>query len=514
MANTILETSYSEYETVLNLPQDGAFAADQLTTSRPIRGEVRNNDEIFDSVGLNYTKGHALLRMLERYVGHENWQRAIRHYLDKFAWSNATERDLWAVVSEASGLDISEIAGDYLNQPGFASVSIDKLGEVTQKRYVRQGLNVEEKLWRIPMNVKYKADGQVRQTYMLLQGQSGSLDVPSNSDWIFPDAGGNGYYRWSTSPDQFYNLIDDVDELSEREKIALLDNSEALLNAGSLSMADYLYVLNRLLKDTHPLVFLPALEGVKSIGEEFVTDDNRAAFAVFIDRSLSERYREVGIRPRADDSEATVQMRPRLVRTLGQFGTDEDLLADAASLVDRYFAAPADVPSGLATEAMRITALNDDGDRYDRYLQTYLETGSADQKSNILRAVYFDEPDVVLRHLEFSLSDDVQAGDSLAGLNFFVYVLDDHSLLYEWLDENLDRVIAKAPAFYQPVLPQVLGGSCDQKNLDLLTGFFADRGDVFASSLGKVIEASEACIARRNRHAEAFQQFLAQHQGS
>ena len=513
MANTILESEYPQYDTVLNLPQDRAFAADQLTTSRAIRREVRNNDEINESIGLNYSKGHALLRMLERYVGHEDWQLAIREYLDKFAWSNATEPDLWEVVSDVSGLDISEIAGDYLNQPGFASVSIDKSGKVTQKRYVQQGLSAEEKLWRIPMNVKYKAEGQVRQTYMLLQGQAGSLDVPSNSDWIFPDAGGNGYYRWSIDIDQLHNLIEDIDELSEREKIALLDNSGALLNAGSLSMADYLYVLNRLLKDPHPLVFLPALEGVRDIGEEFVTEDNRVAFAAFIDQALSERYKEVGIRARAGDSEGTVQMRPRLVRILGQFGTDENLLADAASLVDRYFEAPATVQSQMAREAMRITALNDDGDLYDKYLQAYLETGSVDQKSNILSAVYFDEPEVVLRHLEFSLSDDVQAGDSLKGLSFFVYVLDDHSLLYEWLDENLERVIAKAPTVYVAFMPQVLGGSCDQHNLDLLTGFFADRGDVYAKSLAKVIEADGACIAGRIRHAEAFNRFLQQQGG-
>ncbi|MCP4513328.1 MAG: hypothetical protein GY826_43795, partial [Fuerstiella sp.] len=74
---------------------------------------------------------------------------------------------------------------------------------------------------------------------------------------------------------------------------------------------------------------------------------------------------------------------------------------------------------------MRITALNDDGGRYEQYQQAYLESGSADQKSNILAAMYFDAPDVVLAHLEFSLSDDVQAGDSLNGLNSFVYVLDD-----------------------------------------------------------------------------------------
>ncbi|MEJ2258069.1 MAG: M1 family metallopeptidase, partial [Woeseiaceae bacterium] len=290
MAKSILETEYPQYETVLSLPQSRAFARDELTTARAIRGEVRNNDEIFASVGMHYTKGYTLLRMLERYVGPDVWQRAIRRYVDEFAWSNATEKDLWAIVSKESGLDISKIAGDYLNQPGFAMVSIDESGKVTQERYVRKGLSVEEQLWHIPLHVKYKADDQVRQTYLLLAGPAGSLDLPSNPEWIFPDAGANGYYRWSTSLDQLYNLVDDIDALSDREKIALLDNSEALLNAGSLAMADYLYVVNRLLQDPHPLVTLPALEAVLEIGDEFVTAENRAAFAAFVDQALAARY--------------------------------------------------------------------------------------------------------------------------------------------------------------------------------------------------------------------------------
>ena len=137
MANTILENVYPQYETVLNLPQQGAFASDELTTSKPVRGVVRNNDEIFESVGLNYSKGHALLRMLERYVGPEVWQRAIRKYVETYAWSNATEKDLWAIVSDESGIDVSGIAGDFLNQPGFAVISVDDQGRVRQERYVR-----------------------------------------------------------------------------------------------------------------------------------------------------------------------------------------------------------------------------------------------------------------------------------------------------------------------------------------------------------------------------------------
>lgn len=513
MASEIVEALYPEYETQLNLPQEFAFMQDELTNSRALRTTVRTEDEIFENLSLQYNKGHALLRMLERYVGQDVWQRSIRKYIKEFAWGNATESDLWAVISKESGLNVATIAGDYTNQPGFASVSIDRAGAVTQKRYVREGLKADKKLWQIPISVKYKFNDSVRQTYTLLEGKAATLDVPSETEWIFPDAGGNGYFRWETDSTHFYNLIDDIDELSEREKIALLDNTEALLNAGSLSMVDYMSVVNRLLRDSHPLVFLQALEAIKSIGEQFVDESNQTAFSAYIDQSMTPRYKEVGFQTLDSDSEVTLRLRPRLVRTLGQFGNDEDLIADAATLVALYFKDPSAVETQMAQEAMRITALHDDGRLYDEYIQTYLESGAADQKSNILTAIYFVDPDIVIRHLDFSLSDDVQAGNALTGLSFFAYILEDHSILYEWLDENIDRLVAKIPAVYQVFLPQVLAGSCERRNLDFMTNFFDDRGEVYAVNLEKAIESEKTCIARKGKHIAGFNEFLAQQAG-
>jgi len=510
MADTVLGTAYPEFETELSLPQVEAFVTDELTTSSAIRREVRDNDEIWASLRLNYSKGHAMLRMLERYVGRQEWQRAIREYVKRFAWSNATEADLWAVVSDVTGVDVSGIAGDYLDQPGFALVNIDDLGGVSQRRYVRQGLEVADELWHIPMTVKYKADGQVRQTYLLLKDRTGKLDIPDNTDWLCPDAGGNGYYRWQVAGDQFANLVDDLDALSEREKIALLDNSEALLNAGALSMLQYLDVLDRLLADPHPLVLLQALQKVQLLGEEFVTDSNSAMFAAFIDRSLSGRFEEVGIEARDTDNASIVRLRPELLRVLGQFGNDRTVLNQASALADTYLESPEKVQTQLATEALRVTALNDDGSRYDDYLQAYLGSDVADQKTTILSAMYFTTPDIVRRHLEFSLSDDVQAGDAVTGLANFAVILADQTALYDWLADNLDRVVAKSPAYKQPLLPQYLVGSCRKQNLDLLSKFFEGRGDRYATSLAKAVEAEQTCIARRNRYIGEFEQFLAE----
>ncbi|MBT6625873.1 MAG: M1 family metallopeptidase [Gemmatimonadetes bacterium] len=513
MARSILEGLYPEYESVLKLPQAGAFPRDQLTSAKPIRRTLRNEAEIIDGLGLKYTKGSAVLRMLEHYVGADVWQQAIRVYVDRFAWKNATEQDLWDVVSETAGIDVGRIAGDYLNQPGFATVQIGKDGTISQHRYLTLGREAADLLWHIPLNVKYKEGDQIHEITYLLDGEIGKIDLPEHVSWVLPDAGANGYYRWQIDPRHFQGLIHDMDELSDREKIGLLGNTEALLNAGELSLADFLAVVNRLLADPHPLVFLPALERVKAIGDDFVGVNNREPFARFIDHALSERFTTVGIDRKPNDSEALIQMRPRLVRVLGEFGSDPRVSAAAAEIADRYLEAPESVDADLAREALRTTALGDDGRRYAQYKQVYLSSSSADQKTNILTSMYFDDPDIVRQHLDFSISADVPAGDAATGLFRFNYVLHDHAILYDWLASNEEAFLKKIPEVYHGILPRIIGASvCSDSNLELLRTFFADRGELYQASLAKTVEGAQLCMERRARHDTALIEFLAQYQ--
>ena len=508
MAQTILRTEYPQYENTLKLPQSNAFAADQRTTSKAIRRTVRNTEEIMDGMGLNYSKGHSILNMLEEYVGAEMLQSSIRRYIQKYAWSNATEQDLWNVISETSGLDVASVASDYLNQPGFAKIDVDRDGHVKQQRFVSYGRTAPDLSWQVPLNVKYKKDEKILETSYLLKEQAGVIDVPADTDWIFPDAGGNGYYRWVTDSTQFYNLIDDADKLTDRERIALLSNSKALLNAGDLSLADYLFALDKLLKDEHPLVFLPALEALKDIGDSFTDSDSAPMFAHFVDESLTSRFLEVGTETRDQDSEAIVKMRPRLMRVLGEYGSDPGVREAAAKLARRYLEAPTSVSADLGREALRVTALSDDGGLYAQYQQAYLNSSSADFKSNVLASIYFDNEKIIKEHLDFSMSPAVTAGDALTGLTLFAATIEDHTPLYDWLDGNLEMLLNKIPQFRHALLPQTMAPTCIQANLDMLKNFFEPLGDAYSASLAKAVETSENCIGRKQREREALVQFL------
>jgi alanyl aminopeptidase len=511
MDEVILHQMYPEFESDLILPQTAAFRIDQGTGVKAIRKETRTEADVTEGLSLPYVKGLTLLRMLESYVGAEKWQEGVRNYLEKFAWGNATEPDLWNEISAASGMDVGKIAGGYLNQPGFPLLTIDKDGGVSQERYLPYGLEAPDLQWTVPLNVKYKKDGKIKEVFYLLDGKTGVIDLPKGADWILPDAGAEGYFRWQIDIDQFHALVNDIASLENREKIALLDNSDALLRARKLSLEDYMFVLTRMLDEPHPMVLRPAIGKVITIGNTLVSDDNAAAFARFVDAELSDRFADVGIETRESDSEALIQLRPSLVFVLGRYGSDPAVRIAAAEKADLYLASADAVDSNLASIILRVTALNDDGDRYEKYVDAYLGSTDGRQKTNILRALVFKDPAIVIKALDFSISDAVMAGDASTILATYPTILDDHTILYEWLEANLDAFEAKTPSSVHQTLPLTMTGICNEKNLAMLREFFTDRDEKYTVSFDKQVENTSTCIARRERDSAALMEFLAQY---
>ena len=57
-------------------------------------------DGMFDV--LTYQKGGAVLRMLEQYLGPEQFRQGVSHYLRTHAYGNTETSDLWDALEETS----------------------------------------------------------------------------------------------------------------------------------------------------------------------------------------------------------------------------------------------------------------------------------------------------------------------------------------------------------------------------------------------------------------------------
>ena len=95
------------------------LSLDGLKSSHPVEQEVSSAAEIgqlFDEI--SYSKGGAILRMLEQYLGDEPFRAGLNLYLKRNEYGNARTTDLWDALGEASGKPVSEMMHTWVNQTG------------------------------------------------------------------------------------------------------------------------------------------------------------------------------------------------------------------------------------------------------------------------------------------------------------------------------------------------------------------------------------------------------------
>src|SRR5260370_17618133 len=73
---------------------------------------------------LTYEKGAAVLRMLEQFLGAENFRRGISLYLNKHKYANAETTDLWDALEESTHEPVRTLMDSWIFQQGFPLVSV------------------------------------------------------------------------------------------------------------------------------------------------------------------------------------------------------------------------------------------------------------------------------------------------------------------------------------------------------------------------------------------------------
>ena len=112
-----------------------AFEVDALESTRPIEYPVHSPDDasgMFDT--LTYTKGGAVLRMLEQWLGHERFRDGIRRYLRTHAYGNTETHDLWDALEEETGEPVRRIMDAWIFQPGYPAITVRRDGESIRLR--------------------------------------------------------------------------------------------------------------------------------------------------------------------------------------------------------------------------------------------------------------------------------------------------------------------------------------------------------------------------------------------
>lgn len=109
--------------------KQSAYATDSTKGTTPIYQEIPNLNSAKSAYGnIVYSKAPAFLRQAEFYLGEDNFQTAVRSFLKKYEYSNATWQDLVSEFEKASGKNLGVWANSWVKEKGLSVIRFEDTG--------------------------------------------------------------------------------------------------------------------------------------------------------------------------------------------------------------------------------------------------------------------------------------------------------------------------------------------------------------------------------------------------
>ena len=516
MAAKVVNQLYPEFEQELKLPQNAVMTSDAKVSTNPIRKPIKTEDDINDGLKLAYQKGQSVLSMVEEWIGQDTFQQGMRQYMNKYRWGNAEAADLWNTLSEVSGKDVAAVLKSFTEQSGYPLLTIKVQGnnlEISQQRFANAGVDAPPQTWTLPVFIRYGAGDKEVSTKVLLDQKTTSIKLDFEPEWIFPDAQGISYSRWQFSGDYLTKLLENKDQLSNAEKLALQYNINALLRAGVLPVGEIMASASLFLGEEHPLVVKQAIGMLKSMKQPLVNSDNRKKWQKFIVNSVPPAAKRFGLTSKENDSFSAPSLRGEILSSLALDGKDLDIIKIAQEKAQQFLKAPETVDQSLAPTYMFIAGYYGDLQFFEDVKNAFIKTSAPFQRRILLNTLgSFNEPNVQEAAMNFVLSDDnVNASDFKNVIASSGVPEARRKHLQKWVFENYNAIIAKMRSADVPFLPLLIGRTCDKDQLKELQDFFnqkASDSEAIARTVEQMTEGVNDCINLKQREQKSFDSYL------
>lgn len=497
----------------------GALGIDALSSTRPIRLRVNTPQEIgqvFD--GIAYGKTAAVLRMIEAYVGAAPFREAIRAYLRRFAFGNATGEDFWTEVARVTGRPVDRILRSFVDQTGAPVVAARGAcrtggGSVTlaQSRFVATpGAPASDARWTLPVCVR--SAGQAGARCELLDDRETTLQFPG-CEPRFVNADGVGYYFTDYTPDTVRALAANVSSLSPAERLRLLGDEWWMVRAERHDIGVYLDVTDALADDATPEVLDAVASRLAFAGAYLVTPSQRLAFQAWVRGRFRPALDALGWPGTAVDAGERQSRRATLLELVGATGNDPEIQHRAQDLARRYLTDASALPPTLASTVLRIGAMSGDAVLYEGFLaRAEALRARPEEYYRFLNALpSFRDPALAQRTLALALSPDIRSQDTAALVSGVLASGGGRDAAWAFVQARWPDFTTKLDVFQGlPALVSALGVFCSPAASREITTFFSGRDvSTVDRSLRQAIERIDTCAALAAAHGPSIDRWLA-----
>ena len=435
------EALHPEWQTALRAvsSRERAMGLDAFATTHPVVQHIANVHQArlaFDAI--TYSKGRAVIDMIEDYVGPQKWRTGVHNYLVAHAYGNATSDDLWRAIQAASSQPVLGVAHDFTRQPGIPLIRVGPTAchdgkttaTLTQGEFSPDRRDKKPLAWRVPVIAQVLGGASAR---TVVSAGKATLNVPGCGTLVV-NAGQKGYYRTLYNGDEFAALRGRFAKLAPIDQLGLLADSWALGMAGYEPAANFMDLVAAAPADAAPRLWYAIADDMVELDEYYGRDvARRDAFRQFATRMLGPELARIGWEAKPDESVPVKILRLKLIDALGRLA-DPDVVAEARRRFTASDVNPIAMPPALRKTVLQVVARNADRASWDK-----LHAMAKEEKSSMVRDELYlllsmaRDPDLANRALELALGDE--PGVTLTG-SMFRTVATEHP------DEAFDFAVA------------------------------------------------------------------------
>ncbi|QKR00369.1 M1 family metallopeptidase [Metallosphaera tengchongensis] len=397
----------------------GALLKDSIPTTHPIQVKVNTTEEIeqiFDDI--SYGKGASILRMIESYIGKENFRSGIHNYLTKFSFSNAEGNDLWLSLEEASGKPVSKIMSYWVLNEGYPMVEVEARGSRISFRQERFGiLNVRDMTYPIPLT--FEINGKRQE--LLLESERIELEAEDLKS-LKVNLDKAGFYR------VLYKDLNPVlsSDLNLEEEWGLANDYFAFLIAGKVDYSDYEKVVRHLMNSDNHLVVLELSDQLSFLYS--INPEKYGKISLDFHRLQTPKWAKredpIGVRTFSTLASSLAKM-------------DEGYARELSLKFSQYNELDGDVKRAVAIAY----SVSQGAKALDTLLKMYKESKFDEEKNRILTALLsMKSAHTVVNVLSMVFTGEMKKQDIIRSLQYSLFFPSVREAVWEWIKIHINKV--------------------------------------------------------------------------
>ena len=324
----------------------------------PIRDVLQAN-EAFDTI--TYSKGQAVIRMLETYVGEDRFRAGVQAYIKAHEYGNTVTDDLWRELDKTAASPITPVAHAFTLQAGVPLIRASAAASgihLTQDRFAADDSAKAPTVWPVPVRV---AGNSV--PWVGLVSRDKPADVAVTGAAVV-NAGQTAYFRTLYDAALFGKLEASFAQLAPADQLGLLNDARALGYSGYAPLGNLFALARKVTPDTDPVVQGTLAARFQGVAELYEGLPGEKAFDAFGQHVLDPLFAKVGWTAKPGEAQNVTLARADLLAALSVLD-DPAVMAQAQTYFQTYLHDPSSLSPDLRRSVLSIVALHADAKTWD-----------------------------------------------------------------------------------------------------------------------------------------------------